>query len=145
VWIPGSYLVREFAKSLQKLTAFQGKKQIEAIQADKCSWQIDCDSTKPLVITYQVFAHDNSVRTAWLDDSRGFFNGTSLCLRVEGQEDTTHTLEIQPLTKPLSTKHDWKVATGATPLKVNKQGFGTYSFTNYDEMVDCPFELRCVA
>jgi predicted metalloprotease with PDZ domain len=137
VWIPGSYLLREFAKNLQKLTAFQGKKQLEAIQADKCSWQIDCDSTTPLVVTYQVFAHDNSVRTAWLDDSRGFFNGTSMCLRVEGQEDASHVLDI----KPLLNKRNWQVATGATPQKVNKQGFGSYSFASYDELVDCPFEL----
>jgi predicted metalloprotease with PDZ domain len=137
VWIPGSYLVREFAKNLQKLRAYQGNQQLEAIQADKCSWQIDCDSSKPLTITYQVFAHDNSVRTAWLDDARGFFNGTSLCLRVEGQEDTKHILDLRPLT----TKRNWQVATGAAPLKVNKQGFGSYSFANYDELVDCPFEL----
>jgi predicted metalloprotease with PDZ domain len=137
VWIPGSYLVREFAKNLQKLNAFQGKKQLDAIQSDKCSWQIDCDSSKPLTISYQVFAHDNSVRTAWLDDSRGFFNGTSLCLRVEGQEDTKHTLDL----KPLTTKRNWQVATGATPLKVNKQGFGSYSFADYNELVDSPFEL----
>jgi predicted metalloprotease with PDZ domain len=137
VWIPGSYLVREFAKNLQKLNAYQGKKQLDAIQADKCSWQIDCDSSKPLTITYQVFAHDNSVRTAWLDDSRGFFNGTSLCLRVEGQEDTKHTLDL----KPLTAKRHWQVATGATPLRVNKQGFGSYSFAGYDELIDCPFEL----
>lgn len=137
VWIPGSYLVREFAKNLQKLTAFQGKKQVEAIQADKCSWQIDCDASKPLVITYQVFAHDNSVRTAWLDDTRGFFNGTSLCLRIEGQEDARHTLEL----KPSLSKRNWHVATGATAQKINKQGFGSYAFASYDELVDCPFEL----
>ena len=137
VWIPGSYLVREFAKNLQKLKAFQGKKQLEAIQADKCSWQIDCDSNKPLTISYQVFAHDSSVRTAWLDDARGFFNSTSLCLRVEGQEDARHTLELKA---PPSKRH-WQIATGATPLKVNKQGFGSYSFPSYDALVDCPFEL----
>ena len=137
VWIQGSYLVREFAKNLQKLTAFQGKQRVDAVQSDKCSWQIDCDSSKPLVISYQVFAHDNSVRTAWLDDARGFFNGTSMCLRVEGQEDTAHALEL----KPLSSKRNWQVATGATPLKINQQGFGSYSFTDYDELVDCPFEL----
>ena len=137
VWIPGSYLVREFSKNLQKINAYQGKTQIEVTQADKCSWQIDCDSTKPLVITYQVFAHDNSVRTAWLDDARGFFNGTSMCLRVEGQEDSKHTLDL----RPLSSKRNWQVATGATPLKVNSQGIGNYSFATYDELVDCPFEL----
>ena len=137
VWIPGSYLVREFAKNLQKLSAYQGKKPLEAIQSDKCSWQIDCDSCKPLIITYQVFAHDSSVRTAWLDDARGFFNGTSLCLRVEGQEDTPHVLAL----KPFGSKRNWQVATGATPQKINKQGFGSYSFAGYDELVDCPFEM----
>jgi predicted metalloprotease with PDZ domain len=137
VWIPGSYLVREFAKNVQKLTALQGNKQLEAIQADKCSWQIDCDSSKPLIISYQVFAHDSSVRTAWLDDNRGFFNSTSLCLRVEGQEDTPHVLTL----KPLSSKHKWQVATAAKPQKINKLGYGSYVFADYDELVDCPFEL----
>jgi predicted metalloprotease with PDZ domain len=37
-------------------------------------------------LRYEVYALDNSVRTAWLDAQRGFFNGTSLCLRVHGQE-----------------------------------------------------------
>jgi predicted metalloprotease with PDZ domain len=137
VWVPGSYLVREFSKNLQKLTAFQGKQRLEAVQSDKCSWQIDCDAAKPLIITYQIFAHDNSVRTAWLDDLRGFFNGTSMCLRVEGQEDAPHVLTLNGH----SGKRHWQVATGATPQKINKQGFGSYSFANYDELVDCPFEL----
>jgi predicted metalloprotease with PDZ domain len=137
VWIPGSYLVREFAKNLQKLTVFQDGKQLEAIQSDKCSWQIDCDSARLLTITYQVFALDNSVRTAWLDDTRGFFNGASICLRVEGQEDIKHSLDL----KPLVAKRQWEVATAATPLRANRQGFGMYSFANYDELVDCPFEL----
>ena len=140
VWIPGSYLVREFAKNLQNLQAHQGgkgKQCLEPVQSDKSSWQIDCNPAQPLVISYFVFAHDNSVRTAWLDADRGFFNGTSLCLRVEGQEDLTHTLVLLAHPK----KRDWQVVTGAAPLKVSGQGFGTYTFANYDALVDCPFEL----
>ena len=137
VWIPGSYLVREFAKNLQNLTASQGKKSLEAVQSDKSSWQIDCNPDQPLHISYLVFAHDNSVRTAWLDTDRGFFNGTSLCLRVEGQEDAVHTLEV----KAPATKRDWQVATGATPLRLSTAGFGSYTFSDYDTLVDCPFEL----
>ena len=137
VWIPGSYLVREFAKNLQNLTASQGKKSLEAVQSDKSSWQIDCHPDQPLRLSYQVFAHDNSVRTAWLDSERGFFNGTSLCLRVEGQEDAVHTLEL----KAPTGQRDWQVATGATPLKVSAAGFGSYTFADYDTLVDCPFEL----
>ena len=140
VWIPGSYLVREFSKNLQNLIALQGTrnaKQLDVVQSDKCSWQIDCDPTKPLQLSYLVHALDNSVRTAWLDAERGFFNGTSLCLRVEGQEDQEHSLE---LLVPAKVK-DWKVATGATAVRVNKAGFGTYQFADYAELIDCPFEM----
>ena len=137
VWIPGSYLVREFSKQLQHLTAQQGKTRLAANQLDKCTWQIDCKPSKPLVLYYQIYAHDNSVRTAWLDAERGFFNGTSVCLKVEGQEKSGHWLEVS---EPSKTK-GWSLATGLKVEKVNKQGYGTYSADNYDELVDCPVEL----
>ena len=89
-WIPGSYLVREFARHLQKLSARQDGKPVAVHQLDKANWQVDCVPSSPLVLSYEVYAFDNSVRTAWLDNQRGFFNGTSLCLRVEGQADDPH-------------------------------------------------------
>ena len=66
VWIPGSYLVREFAKHLQNLQAHQRAAPVPLVQLDKCSWQIECAPGKALVLSYQVYARDNSVRTAWL-------------------------------------------------------------------------------
>jgi predicted metalloprotease with PDZ domain len=137
VWIPGSYLVREFSKNLQHLTAQQGRTQLAVAQLDKCTWQIVCKPGKPLVMRYQVYAHDNSVRSAWLDAQRGFFNGTSVCLKVQGQEASNHVLEVIEPTKTT----DWQLATGLAALKVNKRGFGTYSAANYDELVDCPVEM----
>ena len=137
VWIPGSYLVREFSKQLQHLTAQQGRTKLAARQLDKCTWQIDCNPGKPLVLRYQVYAHDNSVRTAWLDASRGFFNGTSVCLKVEGKESTAHQLE---LVMPEKIK-GWSAVTGLVAQKINKQGWGTYRAADYDELVDCPVEL----
>ena len=137
VWIPGSYLVREFSKNLQHLQAQQGRRKLEATQLDKCSWQVVCSPAKPLVVSYEIYALDNSVRTAWLDASRGFFNGTSLCLRVDGQTDVPHEVAIVPRA---ATKA-WQVVTGLTALKVTKNGFGTYLAANYDELADCPVEM----
>ncbi|MBC7547090.1 MAG: M61 family metallopeptidase [Polaromonas sp.] len=138
VWIPGSYLIREFAKNLQHLTARQGARTAVPVQQlDKNTWQIDCNPTKPLVLSYEVYARDNSVRTAWLDTERGFFNGTSLCLRVEGQEGQRQALEILPP----KGHADWSLATGLTAQKVDKNGFGTYGAADYDELVDCPVEI----
>ena len=94
VWIPGSYLIREFAQHLQHLQATQGGEPVPLRQLDKNSWQADADPSQPLELHYEVYAFDASVRTAFLDDTRGFFNATSLCLRVIGQEQQPHDLLI---------------------------------------------------
>ncbi|MFC5520435.1 M61 family metallopeptidase [Polaromonas jejuensis] len=138
VWIPGSYLVREFSKNLQGLRAHQGTRTAAPVQQlDKCSWQIPCSPAKPLVLSYEVYANDNSVRAAWLDAQRGFFNSTSLCLKVEGQENTPHVLEL-PAPGAVT---GWSLATGLSARKVNPQGFGSYVAADYDELVDCPVEM----
>ena len=137
VWIPGSYLVREFSKNLQRLQARQSSKTIALTQLDKCGWQIDCTADKPLVLTYEIYALDNSVRTAWLDDVRGFFNGTSLFLQVQGQESAPHALTLVAS----KARPGWQVATGLTAVKTTAKGFGTYMAANYDELVDCPVEM----
>lgn len=140
VWIPGSYLIREFAKNLQGLRATQGRKKLALTQRDKHSWQIDCVAGKPLVLRYEVCAYDNSVRTAWLDADRGFFNGTSLCLRVEEQTDAPHALEIVAPPATIGSAR-WQCATSLHPTKVDAQGFGSYVAENYDEVADSPVEM----
>jgi predicted metalloprotease with PDZ domain len=137
VWIPGSYLVREFAKNLQRLTARQDGRAVAVQQLDKCNWQLECVPSSPLVLSYEVYAFDNSVRTAWLDMQRGFFNGTSLCLKVHGQESSAHSVELVAA-KEMSL---WQAATALTPYKVGKRGFGIYLAADYDELVDCPVEM----
>ena len=142
VWIPGSYLVREFSKNLQGLQARQGTRTAAPIeQLDKCTWQIHCKPGKAVVISYQVYAHDNAVRTAWLDAERGFFNGTSLCLRVEGQEQLPHQLELPVPQATARVSPGWAVATGLSARTTDKQGFGSYTAASYDELVDCPVEM----
>ena len=136
-WIPGSYLVREFARHLQQLRATQGRKKVGITQLDKATWLIDCQDDQALQLHYEVYAFDTSVRAAYLDSRRGFFNGTSLCLRVHGQEGLTHHLHLLPV----SGHADWQVATGLTPLQCNRQGFGLYGAHDYDELVDCPVEM----
>jgi predicted metalloprotease with PDZ domain len=137
VWIPGSYLVREFSKHLQDLRARQGRRSVAITQNDKAGWTVHCQAGHALELRYTVYAHDDSVRTAWLDAQRGFFNGTSLCLRVQGQTALPHALEIKaPTVSPA-----WQLATGLAPHAVNRHGFGTYHAPDYDALVDCPVEM----
>ena len=137
VWIPGSYLVREFAKNLQRLQGRQGGRAVAITQLGKCHWQVQCAADQTLELSYEVYALDPSVRAAWLDTQRGFFNGTSLFLQVHGQEDQRHELVLMaPEHRP-----DWQAATGLTAIKTNRKGFGRYQAANYDELVDCPVEM----
>lgn len=137
VWIPGSYLVREFSKHLQQLQCFQGQQEISARQTDKCTWQVSCNTGQALQFSYQVYAFDTSVRTAWLDTERGFFNGTSMFVRVVGHENLPHHICISDNNTP----PHWKLATGLSALNVSESGFGLYSADNYDMLVDCPVEM----
>ena len=136
-WIPGSYLIREFARHLQPLQATQGRTACACVQIDKASWDIECDPRRPLVLRYEVYAFDNSVRTAWLDAERGFFNGTSLLLRVHGHERQPHELTVHPVRQ----RRDWQLATAMAPVAVDAQGFGRYRAADYDELVDHPVEM----
>ena len=137
VWIPGSYLVREFSKNLQHLKAHQGRREVAARQLDKNTWELDCNRAVPLRLRYEIAAFDNSVRAAWLDAQRGFFNGTSMFLRVHGQEDEAHGLDVRAGAAP----KDWKLATGLHGVGAAASGFGRYLADNYDELVDSPVEM----
>lgn len=138
VWIPGSYLVREFSKNLHRIRATQDGQSCRAEQINKNTWRVNCHPDHPLVLEYLVSAYEASVRGAWLDTQRGFFNGTSLFLRVWGQEHLPHQLRIENSADELE---EWQLATALQPVQVNEAGFGLYEAANYDELVDSPVEM----
>jgi predicted metalloprotease with PDZ domain len=135
VWIPGSYLVREFARHLSGLQASQRGRPVALRQLDKATWEAECEPGAALTLGYEVYAFDTSVRAAFLDGVRGFFNGTSLCLRAEGHESEPHQLVLRELPA------GWEVATALSPVKVDARGRGVYQAADYDELVDHPVEL----
>jgi len=42
VWIPGSYLVREFARHISGMSAKQGARELPLQQLDKATWLARC-------------------------------------------------------------------------------------------------------
>ena len=130
VWIPGSYMVREFSRHLSQLQARQGRTLVALDQVDKSGWQAHCKGRGALTLSYLVYAFDGSVRGAFLDAARGFFNASSLCLRVEGREGEAHGIRLAGLPR------GWAVATAMTA-----KGPRAYVAADYDELLDHPFEL----
>ena len=134
-WIPGSYLVREFARHLSGLTAEQGGTALPLEQLDKATWLVRGAAGVPLVVRYRVYAFDTSVRAAFLDVSRGFFNGTGVCLRVEGKEGEPHELALRGL------PDGWDVATTLGPSPGSGAHDHEFVAADYDTLVDHPVEL----
>jgi predicted metalloprotease with PDZ domain len=140
-WIPGSYLIRDFARHIVEISAateHKGKRENIAIQKlDKHTWHCAPCNT-PLRITYQVYAFDMSVRTAYFDTERAYFNGTSLFLKVHGADQANCEVKLNSATKPYK---DWQVATSMPAVNIDKLGFGRYKASNYAELIDYPFEI----
>ncbi|MBV1776736.1 PDZ domain-containing protein [Burkholderiaceae bacterium DAT-1] len=138
VWIPGSYLIREFAKNIVSIRAHSAGRDVTLNKVDKNRWEAAAVQGA-LTLEYTVYAFDLSVRHAYLDDQRGFFNGTSVFLAVEGQSHLPCDVEIAP---PKGAQFaDWRVATSLQTAGAPAYGFGHYSAADYDELIDHPVEL----
>jgi len=137
-WILGSYMIRDFSKNIVTLKASSNGSEISVEALDKQTWR--CDAvTGALQIDYDVYAWDLSVRSAHLDQTHGYFNGTSVFLKVLGQEEALCGVTIL---KPLGDEFkQWKLASTLSELEADEYGFGLYTAANYEELVDHPVEM----
>lgn len=139
-WLPGSYMIRDFAKNIIEIQARNEHEQpITLNKIDKQTWTFIATSTQAH-IRYQVFAFDLSVRTAYLDSQRGFFNGSSTFLEVAELNHLPCELIIEQSKMPAHAT--WQVATGLTRAgETEKYHFGRYLADNYQHLIDCPVAL----
>ena len=128
-WIPGSYMVRDFARNIVSIEAVNSNNDaIDVTPTDKQTWQVEAagDAFK---LTYRVYAFDLSVRSAFINDEYAFCNGTSVFLKVTGAESLPCSVSITvPESQP-----DWVVETA-----MQSKTDGTYLCTDYDELIDHP-------
>ena len=95
-WIPGSYLIRDFSKHIEEIKAYSvegTKKKIALKRINNDQWCLPKVSGAVEVHT-TVYAYDSSVRAAYLDTERAFFNASSLCLEVKGQKNLPCSLAV---------------------------------------------------
>jgi predicted metalloprotease with PDZ domain len=137
VWSPGSYLVREFSRHLNQVKAYSLQGAVLPItKKTKNTWEIDLKGQTACIVKYEVYAFELSVRTSFLDETHGFVSGPSMFMYLEGHKETGGELLVQP---HASFK---RISTGLTQKSDVKQGNNqTFTFENYDQLVDCPIEI----
>ena len=133
VWAPGSYLIREFAKNIENVSATGSKGgKLEINKINKNTWRINSADNDIVKIKYQVYAFEVSVRTSFVDDSHAFLSPTGIFMFVDGQLN-------QPATVSIKAPNGWdKISTGLENLKGKAS---TFFAPNFDALYDSPIEI----
>jgi len=133
-WIPGSYLIRNFARHLVAIRAEDKQGALVITAQDKHSWLLNHNQL-PVTVSYRVYAFDLSVRACFINDEVAVINPAACCLTVEGLNALPHQVTVAPV----SGKSNWQLATGLTrAANTALFGFGAYQAKSYDELIDSP-------
>lgn len=133
-WIPGSYMIRDFAKNIVNICAETGDKlSLSLKQKDKQSWLVS-GCNERTIIRYQVYAFDLSIRAAFLDSEFGFANGTSVFLQVDEFQDSDCSIFVTPVT----AMPEWKLYTAMEKHNVTDKGYGYYRAKSYADLIEHP-------
>jgi predicted metalloprotease with PDZ domain len=133
VWAPGSYLVREFARHVERLQATAGGQQLAVEKLDKNTWRVRHPKQGTFQVSYGVYAYELSVRTSYIDADHGFALGSSIFMYPAGYKDLSSQVTVQPAA-------GWNTVSTALRPATGMQKF-TYQSASYDELADSPIEV----
>ncbi len=137
-WIPGSYMIRDYARNVVSIRAESDGLDVPLVKTDKSTWQAEPVS-RPLTVTAEIYAYDQSVRGAHLDLTHAYFNGPCVFLEVVGQSERACELEIVEPEAPAAK--GWRVATSMRRKGAAAYEFGVYEASDYAELIDHPVEI----
>ena len=127
VWTPGSYLVREYARHVEGVTASDAAgAALPCRKVAKNRWRVELDAEGDIVLEYRVYARDLSVRTNHVDSRRAYWNGAATYIVAEERRDAPFAISVD-------TPEDW-TAHCALP----REGHSWFA-AELDEAVDEPF------
>ncbi|NMH58479.1 M61 family metallopeptidase [Alteromonas sp. MYP5] len=138
-WIPGSYMIRDFARHIVEITAWdEHNGQLSLSKTDKQTWSIDNPDRGVVYVQYQVFAFDLSVRSAFINDEYAFCNGTSVFLQVEQAQSCEYQLNVDMEGLP----ENWRLHTSMPPLHESQKNH--FACESYLDFIDHPIFIgRC--
>jgi len=76
VWTPGSYLVREYERNVEAVTAAAPDgRALAVVKSDKNRWRVTTGGAPSVTVKYRVYAREMSVRTNWVEAGFALVNG----------------------------------------------------------------------
>ena len=132
VWTPGSYLVREYARNVESLTAqaSTGGPTLAVTKTRKNRWQITTGGAPVVNVSYRVYCREMSVQSNWVDSSFALLNGASTFLTLVDKTPRPHEVTLVP-------PPGWLRSVSGLPL-VGPDSTHHYRAVDFDTLVDCP-------
>ena len=132
VWTPGSYVVRDYARHVQTITAADGDgRPVPLIREGTNAWRLPPGCAHAVTVTYELYANDLTVRTNHVDDHHALLIPAATFLFVDGAEDRPHEVHLPPV--PAHHRvHSLLPPAGAPD---------TYRAESRDHLIDSAFEV----
>jgi len=131
VWSPGSYLIREYAKHVERFKPVDTNGiPITFRKISKNTWRVTTDALDQIDICYAVYGFEVSVRTNFFDSDHAFIVPTATFLYMDDYINIPSSITIVP-------KEAWKnISTGLEQLTQH-----TFHAPNFDVLYDSPIEV----
>ncbi len=132
-WTPGSYLVREYARHLERVEARSTDGDWRRVEKTrKNRWRIECDGAPALVVRYRVYGREMTVRTNFICEEFALLNGAPTFMTIADASGRPHEVHIE---LPPCWRESVTQLPGASEVPHH------YRAADYDALVDAPIVL----
>jgi predicted metalloprotease with PDZ domain len=131
VWTPGSYLVREYARNVEQVTAESGGRSLGVTKTLKNRWRIETGGAPEMVVRYRVYGREMTVRTNFVEADFAILNGAPTFLTLAGDRAP------RPHEVTLQLPAGWKTSISSLPDAPGGTAH-RYRAPDYDTLVDSP-------
>lgn len=129
-WTPGSYLIREYSRHVDQVTARSTPEVPVTIQkSSKNRWLVKCVPGKDVVVSWRVYCREMSVRSNWVDEDMAVLCGAATFLTRVDTQPAEHLVRFNV------PRHWTRTVTSLESVEGREH---TYKASSFDELVDSP-------
>jgi predicted metalloprotease with PDZ domain len=131
-WTPGSYLIREYERHVEAVTATAGTRAINVVKSTKNRWRISTGGAPNVTLRYKVYSREMTVRNNWVESAFAMLNGAPTFITLVERAARPHDVRIE---LPSAWK---KIETALEPVSGSPH---TFRAADFDTLVDSPIVI----
>jgi predicted metalloprotease with PDZ domain len=128
-WTPGSYLIREYERNVEAVSAAAGTRALTVAKSTKNRWKIATAGAPSVTLRYKVYSREMTVRNNWVEAGFAMLNGAPTFITLVERAARPHDVRVE---LPAAWK---RVETALEPVSGSPN---TFRADTFDTLVDSP-------